>query len=219
MNPLFVLFVWLPHHDVRNLFEVRQIESLQQLFTVRHDQVLLDLHYHVVPWHHLCNGIDCSAHAEVVHQRYSEVEIRLVIGMLPRVALWLPDAALDCPFLDLPIAELHVLRILVQETVKPVEGALVRKGHGKKHLILAILGHGRLHLLDVSLRSLLHHAALEGQGCHRLGPEVHLQRDVAEGNVREKGFPLQVVRQGLWFADALAIAEEAQRVCVGTLGI
>merc|ERR1740138_339369 len=92
---------------------------------------------------------------------------------LVALALGAAGAALDDPLLNLPVAQLHVLRVLLQEGVQPIKGALVREGHWEEHVVLAVLGRRGLRNGDVCLGSLLQGVAGKGQRCERRWAEVY----------------------------------------------
>mmetsp|Transcript_52976 Transcript_52976/g.141889 ORF Transcript_52976/g.141889 Transcript_52976/m.141889 type:complete len:236 (+) Transcript_52976:261-968(+) len=106
------------------------------------------------------------------------------------------------------------MRILLQESVQPFEGPLVRQTNGEHDIKLGVRL-GRSCDNHVSLRSALHHPASEGQRLCWLRPKEHLHGDATEGDVRVKRLPDQVLGQGLRLGDALPLTEQADGVHVG----
>mmetsp|Transcript_121530 Transcript_121530/g.343820 ORF Transcript_121530/g.343820 Transcript_121530/m.343820 type:complete len:284 (+) Transcript_121530:1461-2312(+) len=170
-------------------------------------------------WHERRDSGQETTRAAVVECRQTEVEVGLVVGPRARPALSLRQPALRGPIDDLAVAELDVLRVLLQEVVKPIERALVRDAHRKHDLVLPVHGGGRLKLLDVRHRRALGHAALERQRPHGCRSEVDLQRHVPEADVREEGLALERLRKRLRLRSALAVHEEADSVAVRALGV
>mmetsp|Transcript_68387 Transcript_68387/g.196152 ORF Transcript_68387/g.196152 Transcript_68387/m.196152 type:complete len:579 (+) Transcript_68387:929-2665(+) len=212
---LFEVGRGLAHGHLCDLLEARGVEALEDLLAVRLNQVLLDLHDHVVPGHGRRNGVQRTADAEVIHASDPEVEVGFVVAALPALLPGHPQAALARPLQDLAVAQLSVARVLRVPRVQGIEGALVREGDRQDDLILASLWLRLLCNHDVGLCRTAKAAALEGQRPGGLGAECNLHRDVAEGHVWEKGLTVQTFGDGLRLRDALTIAEQAQSVHVG----
>mmetsp|Transcript_80420 Transcript_80420/g.209784 ORF Transcript_80420/g.209784 Transcript_80420/m.209784 type:complete len:546 (-) Transcript_80420:327-1964(-) len=189
-----------------------------ELFQVRgpvlRAQVLLHLHEHVVAGHARGDGLDHAGGARVVEEGQPSVEVGLVVGTRPALAL--PHPALDGPLIHFAVAELGEGGVALQPAVEPVERALVRQAHGEDDGGLARGGSG---LHGVGLGRVLHHPACERQRRHRRLPEVHLHGDVAERDVGEERLALEVVRERHRFAHAHAGPEEAHGVGIRALGI
>mmetsp|Transcript_4110 Transcript_4110/g.11434 ORF Transcript_4110/g.11434 Transcript_4110/m.11434 type:complete len:338 (-) Transcript_4110:26-1039(-) len=124
----------------------------------------------------------------------------------------LADAALRYPLHYHAVAQLEILRVLLDEEVEPVEGALVGDANGEHDLVLAI---GRLRGLGhchIGVDGVRHHAARERQRRQRHRAAIHMDRRVLERHHRVQSLALQRLRQLLRLADAEAVREEADRV-------
>mmetsp|Transcript_118432 Transcript_118432/g.330366 ORF Transcript_118432/g.330366 Transcript_118432/m.330366 type:complete len:220 (+) Transcript_118432:1630-2289(+) len=204
---------------MRNLLEVRSAEPGKYLLPLGLYQVRLDLHDDVVSWHMGRNCLEHSTDAEIVHAGEAEIELRLVARALPASDFGLPEAAAGSPLQDLSVAQLHEVRIFLEEGVEPVERALVWDCHREHDLVLSILGLRRRHGHHIGLRGCLQHPTLEGQRLCWLWPKEHLHGHAAERHVGVERFAEEVVGQWLRLRDALTFAEEAHGVGVCTLRI
>mmetsp|Transcript_22164 Transcript_22164/g.49023 ORF Transcript_22164/g.49023 Transcript_22164/m.49023 type:complete len:457 (+) Transcript_22164:373-1743(+) len=140
---------------------------------VRH-KVCADFHDYVMPPLQGDHGPEDGANAEVVEERHSEAHVGLVPGGLQLVARRSPDRTLLRPSQDSPVTELRIVRIFLEEVVKPIKRSSIRHEDGKEHVVLAVLWARRLCHRHVGLRRRLQHVALEGQRDELVRPEVVL---------------------------------------------
>mmetsp|Transcript_156902 Transcript_156902/g.273107 ORF Transcript_156902/g.273107 Transcript_156902/m.273107 type:complete len:230 (+) Transcript_156902:2163-2852(+) len=142
---------------------------------------------------------------------------RLIITGLPAVALVAPDAALLRPLEYGTVANFYKVWILLQEAVKPLEGAFIGKSHRHEDLPLA----QRLTCSDLSVRrgGSLDHSAGERQRSKWIRAKIDVQRHapVVERGVQR--LALQALGQRLRLANPHSVAPEAHRVCIRTLRV
>mmetsp|Transcript_69278 Transcript_69278/g.195557 ORF Transcript_69278/g.195557 Transcript_69278/m.195557 type:complete len:598 (-) Transcript_69278:41-1834(-) len=200
-----------------HLLEAGRREALQDFLAVGLAQVLPHLHNDVVAWHQASHRINNSPDAVVVHTRHAVVERRLVDGAPPALAT--EHARARCPLDDLAVRELHILRVLLQEGVQPLEGALVGEADRQNDLVLPVLALRCLRLDGVGVGCSAQHAAREGKRLDGLGAPVRQHLDVAESEVREKRLSLETLGQGLRLTSADTVDEQTDGVIVLALGV
>mmetsp|Transcript_150314 Transcript_150314/g.418832 ORF Transcript_150314/g.418832 Transcript_150314/m.418832 type:complete len:212 (+) Transcript_150314:1482-2117(+) len=191
------------------------MEALEHLHTVLLREVSLYLHDDDVPLLRSCSHAQDLLHAAVIQVRDAEVHVRLVVRGLVGVRLRSPKATPQGPGDDHALAELGVLGVPLQEPIHPIKGALVRQHHREHDLVFPVC---RLWVCcdhHILLRGVLQHAAREGKRHVVLGAEVHMHRNVPEGQGREEDLPLQVLGQRLGRTCPLPFFEEGDGARVG----
>mmetsp|Transcript_45614 Transcript_45614/g.74060 ORF Transcript_45614/g.74060 Transcript_45614/m.74060 type:complete len:357 (-) Transcript_45614:153-1223(-) len=215
MDTLLVLLWRLACHDDGHLPVLGVGESAQQGAPLELHEVGLDLHDNVVARHQRGDCVQELSRGQFIQGLDAKGQERLVVAVLERSCLGLDEATVHRPVDDLSVAQLHIVGVLLQEAIQPIEGALVRQAYRKDHFELLVLVWCR-HSDCVGLRCILDHAALEGKRGHGLRTEVHLHRDVSEGDVREERLTLQLLWQRLRLRHAPAILEETDGVAICT---
>mmetsp|Transcript_54869 Transcript_54869/g.153017 ORF Transcript_54869/g.153017 Transcript_54869/m.153017 type:complete len:387 (+) Transcript_54869:1300-2460(+) len=211
------LLARLAHNHVRYPLEAMPAEFLQVGPAVFGDQVLLDLHEDVVSRQQRRHRACDAGHAPVVHALDAEAELGLVVRVRQTPPGRLPETALRGPLLNLAVAELCVLRVLLQEAVHEIKGGLVWDRHGEHHGALVL--RQNLRQLSVRLRRVLDGAACERKCLQGRRAEVHLNAHAAERHVGKEGLVLEFFWQGLRLTDALTVPEQADSVRVRALGV
>mmetsp|Transcript_110983 Transcript_110983/g.277836 ORF Transcript_110983/g.277836 Transcript_110983/m.277836 type:complete len:354 (-) Transcript_110983:119-1180(-) len=202
-----------------DLSELMAREALQQLPPTILQQVVFHFHDHVIARQHRRHHRNHLLDSVIVQEGEAEVEIRLVVvGPLREAALPL-QAALLGPVQEGAVAELDVAPVLRHEAVQPIERALVRQAHGHNDLPLAVLRLGCLLDHAVRDRGLLDGEAFERKRPHDVLAQVDLQSDIPVGHSRVKRLAAQGLGQRLRLRDALAAAEEGDRVGIRARGI
>mmetsp|Transcript_128213 Transcript_128213/g.356817 ORF Transcript_128213/g.356817 Transcript_128213/m.356817 type:complete len:248 (+) Transcript_128213:81-824(+) len=205
---LLVVLARLTHHHSRDLPEVWQLEATERVHPLLLYEVALHLHHNEVTLLHGSRHLQDLLHTAIVQVRDPEVHVWLIQRGFVRVGLGPPQATPHSPVDNRPLAQLGVPRVPLEEPIQPLEGAFIRQHHREHDLVLPIFGHcvgSHHHIIHCSI---LHHAAGKGQWHVWVGSEVHVQRDVLEGNSRVEDLSLQGLRQGLRFARAFPILEQ-----------
>mmetsp|Transcript_46033 Transcript_46033/g.109404 ORF Transcript_46033/g.109404 Transcript_46033/m.109404 type:complete len:353 (-) Transcript_46033:116-1174(-) len=190
-------------------------EELKQRGPILLCEVGLDLHDHDVAALNTSRREQRLLHSAIIQGIDTKVGFRLVIRSprrLPPVAL---DATLQAPIHHLPITDLCELGMLGEKPIDPVESALSGQEHREEHLRASVLLRWVLDVGHICLCRVVHHAALEWHVCQGLWAEVHMHRQVLEGNHGKQRLALQDVRDRLRPGDPLAVPEERHRECVG----
>mmetsp|Transcript_66037 Transcript_66037/g.193258 ORF Transcript_66037/g.193258 Transcript_66037/m.193258 type:complete len:467 (-) Transcript_66037:374-1774(-) len=208
-----VLLRRLAHDHQRRPPEVRRVEVVEELPAGPRQEVVPDLHDHVVALQHGRHGHDHLADGVVVELADAELHDGLVVAV-PGGASLPEEAALEAPVEDRPAAELDVVGVPLQEVVQPIERALIRQTHREDDLatVTGRLWDGHHHILSCGL---LQCQALEGQWRHDTRPEVHMQRHVLVVHRGVQDLPLEPLGDGHRLPDAGPVAEEAHGVGVG----
>mmetsp|Transcript_39748 Transcript_39748/g.101057 ORF Transcript_39748/g.101057 Transcript_39748/m.101057 type:complete len:487 (-) Transcript_39748:138-1598(-) len=127
----------LAHHHLGPALQARGGPLRDELLALIRDDVGLHLHDNVVPLLQRGDGLKNPLDTVVIQGSDTKAELRLVVGALDPSGL--DDAALCGPLQDGAVRELRVTRVLLQEHVQPIEGALVRQAHREDDLVLGIL--------------------------------------------------------------------------------
>mmetsp|Transcript_52241 Transcript_52241/g.113220 ORF Transcript_52241/g.113220 Transcript_52241/m.113220 type:complete len:379 (-) Transcript_52241:485-1621(-) len=203
-----ILSVGLANDYLCDLPEHRGAVASQKHLPVRRNEVHLELWHDVVALQHRGEAVEDSSHAAIIQRGDVEAGLGLVVAVPGTASLAAGDAALHSPLHDLPVGELGVLRVLLDEAVNPVEEPSFGQADGEDHVALA---RRRLQCgeLQISSGCRLEHPALEGERHRWLRAQVDTQRDVL---VRQGGIQsaaLESLRDCLRLAGPLAIFEEA----------
>mmetsp|Transcript_122899 Transcript_122899/g.347404 ORF Transcript_122899/g.347404 Transcript_122899/m.347404 type:complete len:320 (+) Transcript_122899:2083-3042(+) len=132
------------------------------------------------------------------------------------IAFRFPKPTSGSPLAKHAAAELRVVRILFQEAIHPMKGALVGQAHREDDVVLTVGRSFLLDDLDVFSCGFRKHPTSERHCRVGLGAEVHVERHVLECHCGEQGLPPEDLRQRLRVGSAHAVLEERDRVRVGT---
>mmetsp|Transcript_68886 Transcript_68886/g.161432 ORF Transcript_68886/g.161432 Transcript_68886/m.161432 type:complete len:417 (+) Transcript_68886:1235-2485(+) len=190
-------------------------EELKERGPILLCEVGLDLHDHDVAALNSSSRQQRLLHSAIIQGIDTKVGFRLVVRSprrLPPVAL---DATLQAPIHHLPITDLGELGMLGEKPIHPMESALSGQKHREEHLWASVFLRWVLDVCHICLCGIVHHAALEWHVCQGLGAEVHMHRQVLEGNHGEQRLALQNIRDRLRPGNPLAVPEERHRECVG----
>ena len=126
----------LAHDHEGHPAEVVVAEVRQGLLPLARQQVVPHLHDHIVPAEQRRHRADHLLDVVVVELADAEVHGGPVVAASLVASNLAGEPALEAPPEDAPAAKLGVSRVLLQEAVQPVEGALVGQPHGVERLAL-----------------------------------------------------------------------------------